>query len=863
MKTRIQTCLEGTEKNYLYPFFQVREKDPQKYVEELEAVRNAGCRGILVEIRENYQFNDELWTVLDTMMETSEKLGIKIWLTDDICVASGSANHTVTDHPELVRKNVAMEVVDIMGPAPETCYDFRGMLGEGEYITAAVAYRVDDADGELVYSSPKNLTKYVENNRLFWNVPDGFWRIFVIVHTQTREAMYYDYVDFLNPDSCHLMIDNVYEVFYDRYKKYIGTSWEGLFTDEPFFGNSFERRMLFNQKLGTEGVVLPWRADVPEIIAREEGWTYDEAICALPGLWKEIGGKTQSVRRRYMDILTREYSENFVKLLGKWCTDHDIFYTGHIVEDMDAHMRLGYSTGHMFRSQEGQHSAGFDLVLQQTRLGSRSIPHATVSSAKYSDPKFYLYVLGRLVSSIAHAYPHMKGRVMCENAGAGGWNLGLSSRKYDLDAMTVGGGNLVVPVEFDPIRREEGKLYAPFMYEHGENPQYPFTRPLMEYLNRMCHLFSEGTHRANALIYYPAEGDWAGYIKPTQATATPLALAHVDYDYASFDILNSDMLVIKDGKLSVNKETFDALVIPSCDYLPKEILDRFEEIAKEVPVIFADRTPFVSETHERYETKSAICMSETEIPEWFKAKGFYDFKLDGAEDIIHLHMSHPEEETETYLFFNLSAKDSVDAVAEFKYTGDYTIYDAWTNKVIARHTDDGKVRLAIAPKATLIVQFGKPVGNDGDAFIPGELDGLDWKPIDNNTVFTLDMNNTKTGEVFPTREIKADALTNLAREYPEFAGALVYTANLEIPKGVKYIDLGLVGEVASVTVNGKSCGSLVSSPFRYRIDGAVREGENKIQITVASNFGYAKKPDRYSKFIPLPPTGLLGPICFA
>ena len=38
MKTRIQTCLEKAEKNYLYPFFIVQEKNPQNYLEELDAV---------------------------------------------------------------------------------------------------------------------------------------------------------------------------------------------------------------------------------------------------------------------------------------------------------------------------------------------------------------------------------------------------------------------------------------------------------------------------------------------------------------------------------------------------------------------------------------------------------------------------------------------------------------------------------------------------------------------------------------------------------------------------------------------------------------------------------------------------------
>ena len=61
-----------------------------------------------------------------------------------------------------------------------------------------------------------------------------------------------------------------------------------------------------------------------------------------------------------MDILTQNYNENFVKPIGKWCREHGVLYTGHVLEDMNAHFSSGWGTGHFFRSQEGQHTAGID-----------------------------------------------------------------------------------------------------------------------------------------------------------------------------------------------------------------------------------------------------------------------------------------------------------------------------------------------------------------------------------------------------------------------------------------------------------------------------------------------------------------------
>ena len=43
------------------------------------------------------------------------------------------------------------------------------------------------------------------------------------------------------------------------------------------------------------------------------------------------------------------------------------------IEDMNAHMRLGYGAGHYFRALEGQDMAGMDIVLGQVNPEIRSV----------------------------------------------------------------------------------------------------------------------------------------------------------------------------------------------------------------------------------------------------------------------------------------------------------------------------------------------------------------------------------------------------------------------------------------------------------------------------------------------------------
>lgn len=860
MCSRIKDCLREKEPNYLYPFLILRDYSREDILEEIEAIFQSGCGGFLIECRGYTGWGEERWWGdFGFILEEARKRGMKVWLTDDVKVPSGKANWAVRDkYPSLRKKNLLCYTVDTVGPSSGAGILIEPFLGEEGELFSAIAYRVDGSDASPIYSDACEITENLKDGIIFWDVPEGFWRVFVIVHTSKgRVTSFDDYVDFLNPEACELMISEVYEPHYQRFAEYFGNTLEAFFTDEPQFGNRAEAKYNFCEKLGNINYVLPYREDMIKILSDKNGWTEEETRLLLPALWNNIGGKTPVIRRSYMDFATEEYSKNFVQRLGKWCAEHGVIYTGHVIEDMNANMRLSCSTGHIFRSQKGQNTAGFDLVLQQLKVGSRKISHSAPNASKYSSPAFYLYVLGRLASSVGHLYPEMDGRVMCENAGAGGWSEGLPTRKYMLDAMMLGGANIVVPMVFDPLR--DNNMLPPFAYDHGENPQYPFTKPLMRYTNRLCHIMSGGVHRANALVYYPAEGDWGGNINLPENTVAPLALSHVDYDFVPWDILRDGEASVKDGKICINRESFDALVVPYCEFLPLEILECFEKLSESIPVIFADGYPTVSETGKLFSSEKTLVMSANDIPAWFKEKGFVDFTVDGCEDLMHMHLSHGK--TESYLMFNHSASKPIDEDIKFPYSGEYTVYDAWTNTYKKGYTSDGLVHLYLPQRSTLIVIFGKLLLSSDASELKIATDNLGWSPIASDTVFSLEMRYANSTEWTSQPSIRAKELKNLAPDFTRFTGTLKYKAKITLDKAPRFIDLGEVGEIAELFVNGVSLGVCLGTPFRFYVKDAWRDGENEIEILVATSCAYRRR-DSMSTLLPLPPTGILGPVRF-
>jgi len=74
-----------------------------------------------------------------------------------------------------------------------------------------------------------------------------------------------------------------------------------------------------------------------------------------------------------------------------------------------------------------------------------------------------------------------------------------------------------------------------------------------------------------------------------------------------------------------------------------------------------------------------------------------------------------------------------------------------------------------------------------------------------------------------------------------------------------YLDLGVVKNIASVRVNGKSAGTRLWSPYQLDITELLKAGSNRLEIgvtnTLANRYGQGR-PGLTEK----PESGLLGPV---
>ncbi|MBQ3049079.1 MAG: hypothetical protein IJC94_03895 [Oscillospiraceae bacterium] len=849
---KIQQCLNGQHStNHILPFFWQHGEEHHILTEEIEAIQNCGLTEFCVESRTHMQFGEEKWWEdFGFILEEAKKRNMRVWLLDDKRFPTGYSNNYIASHPELRKISLRYVYRDFAGPQNGTALlpPLLDADDEEQFISIAAFKRTKE--GNILEGDGIQLIQNLKDGLIWWDIPEGIWRVCYVIRTRhasnERKA---NYLDVMSPESSKAILKAVYEPHYEHFSEYFGNTFVGFFSDEPSFANDTAN---YYSHLGKEEMLVPWNDDIPAILAEKAGRSKEEMLALLPALWHEIEGRTSLVRETYMEAATEAYSKNFCSMLGDWCRERNVMYVGHIIEDMNAHQRLGAGGGHFFRALDGQDMAGIDIVLHQIIPGHPDLSHAARLDSPTADPAFFRYTLPKLGASHAHIQPLKKGRAMCEIFGAFGWATGIPAMKYMSDLMLVCGINHFVPHAFTPKYPDPD--CPPHFYARGNNHQFKLFGQLMGYMQRVTHALTDGIHQADVAVYYNAEAEWSGGKNMLQQEVCKvLTRRQIDFDIIPQDTVCTAASVAE-GKLLVNDESYSALVVPYSQYLPEKVIAAIGALADSgLTVLFADALPdCTSEQRPLGDTLancSAVPLCElTALLEKQNIRG-----ITPACDTPFLRFYHINRNgTDMFMLWNEDIFSEIDTQITFPAEGCASFYDAWNNRRYAAAQKGSTVRIRLAPSESIILTFS------GSCDELAEFDyrdtaltalELDWK---------VSLRTEKETEFTP---LPNAALDNLAPSLPNFSGVIRYEAVLDLENAddISVLALGNIGETAELTLNGEYCGSVVCKPYRFDVGGKLKKGKNTLCIDVCANLAYRER-DKFSTYIPLPPMGLMGPI---
>ena len=862
---RLRDVTIGPVPNAIMPLFWQKGAPLDVVREEMERIGDAGIGAVILEARPHPEFlGDGWWRDVDAVLEIARRRDMKVWFFDDDTFPTGHAAGALeTATPEKRRQFLTERHTDVVGPArgASLIVERRKFWGPGAAqetgrLLHVFAYPRAECSDELT-GEPVDLTDRIVDGVVYWDIPDGWWRVFFIsVTADGGSGPHAAHIDYLNAASTQVLIDTVYERIHERYADEFGSTIAGFFSDEPGLYNDPDT-FDFGSQLG-KPVPLPWNDDVAAALSERLG---PDAAALLPQLWWPAGGREREVRYAFMDVVTSLYSDNFSRRLGDWCRAHGVEYIGHVIEDNGAHAHLGPGTGHYFRAMAGQDMAGIDIIGGQVIPGFSRGPFGNLTGA--ADGEFFHFGLAKLASSAAHLDPLKQGRAMCETIGAYGWYAGLRLFTWLTNHLLVRGVTHVVPHAFSPAPFPDLDC-PPHFFAHGQNPQYRYHHLLSAYTNRLSHLLQGGKHVAPFAVLYHADAEWLGDAMPSERPLRLLMEAQLDADIVPADSLRTAETV--GAAFAVGAESYDALIVPGSAFLPLHVareLMRLDDAG--VPVVFVDAVPEVTGA-------DATALQERFRP--VSQRGLVDAVAGMTDRAVRLHRRSPslrvlridQGEADVVMLVNESPHADVRTVVTLPRSGAVAAFDAFAGTLTAVSSEIRPtgtiVDVELGPGAATVLVVGSTSAWEGLAVLPAVHRG-DTEPLSMTWSVA-----TASADEYPAfaawRDL--DELRSLSEPdlLPRFSGTALYTASFDSDRRRPRTSStsATVFELATVRLNGVDLGTRIAPPYEFEVPAGVLASHNTLEVEVTNTLAKAQ-PDFFSAFAQQDPTGLLGPVTIA
>lgn len=763
------------------PFLWVRNEDFELIKREIDAIKALSINAFMIESRPRVlsesDFGTESWYArVGKILAYAQKLNMRVWLLDDRSFPTGSANGKMNlKYPHLRAKQIKCVAIDL------------ALKCEPSFVLTGAK---EGSNDRVIYGCLKGQTDFIDfelkGDEKIVDLPllKGLYRAYFLIETEDS-AERDGYIDMLNPESVGVLIKEVYEPHYERFSEYFGTTFMGYFSDEPRFCNGINwyhsTPVLMNgYNVGKINLAYPYSEKVLNAL-KEKGYSKRDLL----SIFTDINDNYSDFRADYMDVITDEYSKNFVGGLSNWCASHGVKYAGHVIEDIGVHFTSGCSCGHYFKAMRTADFAGIDVVLHQIKPFYTDLDSISPIDGGVAECDFFNFTLAKLASSVAVQSEYAESKSLCEIFGAYGWGETLSDMLYLVNHMAVRGINHFIPHAFSMNLYD--KDCPPYFFGQGRNPSFDGFKKLFEYM-QFLSAYSYKSY-AKVALFYNAESVWSGreYLSIDKVARV------LTENQIEFDFIDKDNLVKashKDGKIKIRDCEYDCLIMPK-GYLRKET----EEILSKIlaKVIFVDQDGL---------------KSLEDLPT--------EYKFERKDKSLRVKKINDTD----FMFFN----ESLDKIENWLYT-DKKLYliNPITKKAIAESKGD-RLNIKLNSAQALFAVTKIP-------------EGYEWE--DNFKV----VGKIKICDVY-AKHFEKDDYNYLGKkditytpliDNPSFSGSVSYVFDFN-SNGEQYLSVDFYGEFVKVEVNDKA-EDFILSPGTIKLDG----GKNKIRISVCNTLANAMK----------------------
>lgn len=716
-----------------------------------------------------------------------------------------------------------------------------------------------------------DITSFVHDGEIDWKAPAGNWKIMRVGfgltgkmnHPASPEATGLE-VDKLDPVAWRKYFDTYFDMYKDAAGGLMGSRGiQYVLTDSYEAGaETWTQAMLqeFKKRRGYD--MLPW---IPVLTGQIIG----SAEESEKFLWDWRKTHSELIAENY-DRLTDFAKERGMK--GRYSEAHENGRL-YLVDGMDVKRTANYPMSAIW-------------CYMGIKQGGSSRPMA---EADIKESSSVAHVYGQNIA----AAESMTSIGFNNNA----WNFYPSNLKQVADTELANGLNLFVIHEsaHQPLDNKQPGLglmiFGQWFNRHETWADKAYV--WMNYLGRSSYMLQQGHYVADVLYYYGEDNNITGLFGDFGNPVMPQGY--------SFDYLNADALTrlveVNNGNLTTpSGMKYKVLYLDkNVKTMSLTVLRKLAKLAEKGAVIcgFQPQQP-ASLTDDPAEFNALVDQiwnsgrknvyyTAVDLENVLKTEGITpDFMYDAARIPEMRYVHRTTSDSEIY-WVNKHDDQTLSTEVSFRVTG--KVPEIW-------HPDNGQVE-----KAEYREVNGRTLVTLN--LVPDDAVFVVFKDKATDTVLATTRVQTEGGEEIPVegawevqfqehRGAPEKATFEELKSYTEnadkgikyFSGEATYRKTININKkqfvahGAYVLDLGQVGIMAEVTVNGQNLGITWKAPYQIDVTPALKAGDNEIEIKVYNPWVNRligdQQPDAeqltytslqfYQEDSPLVPSGLMGPV---
>jgi hypothetical protein len=431
------------------------------------------------------------------------------------------------------------------------------------------------------------------------------------------------------------------------------------------------------------------------------------------------------------------------------------------------------------------------------------------------------------------------------------------------------------------------------------NTWFKKSKSYFDYLRRSQHMLQQGQYAADVCYFI---GEDAPIMTGVRNPELPEGYS---YDYINAEVI-LDRVSVKDGKFVLpDGMSYSLMVLPPFDTMRPELLEKIEALVSQGGKIYG-QAPKKSPSLQNYPESDVKVKtiadkmwgsSDAKIKTYGKGSIIdglelqdaltqlninKDVDLNGQASVLWTHRTMPG--MEIYFLTNQSDQ-TIEFSPSFRVNGmKPQLWDAVTGDIkdlneFKEQSGRTSVPLKMEALQSWFVVFYTSEEKNNDIMTQNNFPETQVVQTLENS-WKIDFKNKKIG---PKETVEFPKLTDWIENENDkikfYSGTATYSSTFNYTKNEDdtdiFIDLGEVGVMASVNINGKDIGTTWIAPFKLNANGTLKDGENTIEVEVVNVWRNRLTGDRAldkdkrttwvivdatTKAEELIPSGLLGPV---